>query len=107
MLQEARWFTIVIPAKALVDLEAARFLSFKALWALSEGRPADIEVAMAQARVSEACSRIADRAQGVYAGLGYLMRCDLQLFTRRIHAGGVAFGTPDFHRETLAKAMKL
>ena len=57
-------------ADAYIDLEALRWVTWRAIWKLSQGLPASRETAEAQFLAPEAGSRIANSAPPLHAGSG-------------------------------------
>ncbi len=94
-------------ADSLIDLEAARLVAYRALWALTVDPTAEREVAVAKAWIAEACQRVAFSSQQVHGGIGVDMDYDLQLFFRRAKALEVELGCAPQHRERLAMTLGL
>lgn len=94
-------------ANILVDLDSARFLTYKTAWTLSHGLPWKKQVAMAKAWVSEACNRIMSRAHQVHGGTGFIDEHDLTLYFKRTVAAGIAYGGCDYHYRALTQALEL
>ncbi len=57
-------------ADAFIDLEALRWITWRAIWKLSQGLPASRETMVAKFWAAEAGSRIANSAQHLHAGIG-------------------------------------
>jgi len=91
----------------LVDLDGMRMLTYEAAWLLSAGLPADKEVAMAKAWVSEAVVRVARLGYQVHGGVGYTIDHDLQLYYRRGRAAAALFGDANYQRELIASQLGL
>jgi alkylation response protein AidB-like acyl-CoA dehydrogenase len=89
------------------DLDALRVLVWQAAWRLSVGGHAELEVGAARAFGVEALRRIAVHAHQVHGAIGFSTECDLQLFTRRMKAAELTWGSATFHRERVARAMGL
>lgn len=88
-------------ADMLIDLNGARWTTYQAIWRLSEGLPADREVAIAKAFANTACQRIAFGAQGIHAGVGVDMNHDLQFYFRRQKAYDLQLGVTARHLESV------
>lgn len=96
------------------DVDACRVLALRAAWALagesdSTRAPVDVEfaVASALAYAKDALRRVAMHAHQVLGAIGFSTEHDLQLFTRRIKAFELAYGSTAFHRQRLAAAIGL
>ncbi|HVK21686.1 MAG TPA: acyl-CoA dehydrogenase family protein [Actinokineospora sp.] len=67
-------------ADAYIDVEAVRLTLWQAAWLLSEGRPAESEVATAKFWAAEACHRVAHTAVHIHGGMGLDMDHTLQSY---------------------------
>ena len=94
-------------ANMLIDIDGMRMLTYEAAWLLSAGLPADKEVAMAKAWVSDAIVRVAKLGHQVHGGVGYTIDHDLQLYYRRGRAAASLFGDANYHREMIASKLGL
>jgi len=94
-------------ANMLIDIDASRFLTYKAAWMLSEGFSCAKEVAMAKAWVSDAYSRATLLGHQCMGGVAFMEDHDLPLYSKRAKAAEVAFGDAEFHREVVAQAIGL
>jgi 3-oxocholest-4-en-26-oyl-CoA dehydrogenase beta subunit len=89
-------------ANMRVDVDAMRYLSYEAAWLLSQGLPAEKEVSMAKAWVSEAIRQVTRLGHQIHGGVGYITDHDMQLYFRRGEAAAALFGDAQFHREAIA-----
>ena len=94
-------------ADMAADVEGCRHITYQAALALVEGLPADREVAMAKAWVSEAYQRVCGLGHQCHGAIGFTKEHDMQLYSRRAKAAELMFGDADFHIEALASAMGL
>ncbi len=94
-------------ADMATDVEGCRHITQQAAWALSEGLPADREVSMAKAWVSDAYQRVCAIGHQCHGAIGFTKEHDMQLFSRRAKAAELMFGEADHHLETVASAMGL
>lgn len=77
----------------MAELVAAAAIAAEAAFQ-SEGRaPRLLPAAMAKARSSEAAPEVANIAHAVHGAIGITEEYDLQLFTRRLHEGRMAYGS--------------
>lgn len=88
------------------DLEACRLLIYQAATRLSEGMPAEREVAMAKAKASEAVPAITQLAHQVHGAVGYYRDYPLGLYHDRALAAQSTYGTARHHRRHLAKLLR-
>ncbi len=91
----------------LMDLEGARFVTYEAAFKLSQGLPCVKEAAVAKTWASEAYRRITTTAQQIHGAIGFSAEYDLYLYFRRAKAAEVLLGSPDYHRELVAREIGL
>ena len=94
-------------ANMATDVEASRYLTYQAAWRLSEGLPAEREVAMAKAWVSEAYQRVCALGHQCHGAIGFTKEHNMQLYSRRAKAAELAFGDTTFHLESVARSIGL
>ena len=92
-------------ANMVTDVDGSRYISYEAIWRLSEGLDAAKEVSMAKAWVSDAYRRVCALGHQIHGGIGFTKEHDMQLFYRRAKAAELAFGDGDFHRELVAQKL--
>ncbi|MEA2647167.1 MAG: acyl-CoA dehydrogenase [Chloroflexota bacterium] len=89
------------------EIEAARQLTYHALWLFSQGRDAVREVSMAKITATETATRVADEAVQIHGGYGYMMEFPVQRAWRDARLGPIGGGTTQIMREIIAKTMDL
>jgi alkylation response protein AidB-like acyl-CoA dehydrogenase len=94
-------------ANMVTDVDGARFVTYKAAWKVSEGLPADMDVAIAKAWTGEACGRVTLLAHQIFGAIGFTMDHDIHLYYRRAKAGEIMFGDGDFQRAIVAQQLGL
>ena len=94
-------------ANMLMDVEASRFITYKAGWMLSRGIPCAKEVAAAKAWVSEASRRVSALGHQVLGATAYIVEHDMPLYSRRAKAAEVSFGDAAFFRNMMAREIGL
>lgn len=94
-------------ANMATDVEGAKFITYQAAWRLSEGLPADREVAMAKAWVSESYKRVCALGHQSHGAIGFTKEHNMQLYSRRAKAAELAFGDADLHLERVADIIGL
>ena len=91
----------------LSEVDSSWWLTYNAAWKLSEGMPADIDVAMAKAWVGDAHERACWRAHQVYGGVGYTIHDGvLPLFSRRGKSLKLNLGDAKYHLEKVASELE-
>jgi len=88
-------------ADMFIDVNAARWITYQAVWRLSQGLPADREVAIAKAFANISCERVAFSAQQLHGGVGVDKEYDLHFYFRRAKAFALTLGSTPFHLKTL------
>ncbi|TDC87058.1 acyl-CoA dehydrogenase family protein [Actinomadura sp. 7K507] len=90
-------------ADMMVAVEAARSAAYAA--ALTPHTGADLAVAAACAQIccSPAYTEVAAATIQIHGGIGFTWEHDAHLYYKRAKTGELMFGTPDWHRERLAR----
>jgi 3-oxocholest-4-en-26-oyl-CoA dehydrogenase beta subunit len=86
-------------ANMATDVEGSRHIAYQAAWRLSEGLPAEREVAMAKAWISGAYQRVCATAHQCHGAIGFTKEHNLQLYTRRGKVQELSYGDANFHKE--------
>ena len=94
-------------ANMWVAVYGARYLVYKAAWKISQGLPAELEVAMAKARVGTSCRKVTSLAHQLFGGIGFTMEHDVHLYHRRTLLGDMSFGSADAQLGKVADALGL
>ena len=94
-------------ANMATDVEGTRYITYQAAWRLAEGLPAEKDVAITKAWVSEAYRRVCALGHQCHGAIGFTKEHNMQLYSRRAKAAELAFGDADFHLETVAEAIGL
>jgi alkylation response protein AidB-like acyl-CoA dehydrogenase len=89
------------------DLDACRYLMYRAAWALDRNAASELEVASAEAYGTEALRRLFMHAHQVHGAIGFSTEHDLHLYTRAAKASELMYGSAARHLETVATAMGL
>ena len=93
-------------ANMATDVEGCRQIAFQAAWKISEGEPAEREVAMAKAWVSAAYQRVCNLAHQCHGAIGFTKEHDLQLYTRRAKVQELTYGDVNFHKEVAMREIE-
>jgi alkylation response protein AidB-like acyl-CoA dehydrogenase len=89
------------------EVDACRVLAYRAAWALDRADDRELAVASALAYANDAMRRVAMHAHQVHGAVGFSTEHDLHLFTRRIKAYELLYGSTARHQERLANAIGL
>ncbi|MCJ7605671.1 MAG: acyl-CoA dehydrogenase, partial [Dehalococcoidales bacterium] len=90
-------------ADMLIDVDGSRFATYQAAWKLTEGLPAEKEVAIAKAWVSKACKRVMHSAHQVHGAIGFSEEHVLHYYIKLARAYEAGFGGPDYHLARLVR----
>ena len=86
-------------AQMATDVEGCRGVAYQAAWTLAEGLPAQREVSIAKAWVSQAYRRVCATAHQCHGAIGFTKEHDLQLYTRRAKVQELGYGDANYHKE--------
>lgn len=89
----------------LVAIEGARLLTYQAAWKVSQGMPADFDVAAAKVWAGDSFNKVTSEAMRIYAGIGSTKEGDIQLYYRRIKPLQMFLGDAQFHQQKIASLM--
>ncbi|MCY3888193.1 MAG: acyl-CoA/acyl-ACP dehydrogenase [Chloroflexi bacterium] len=95
-------------ADMVTDVDASRFIMYRAAWAVSEDEPdQDLQVSMAKAWCSDASQRVVAHGQQIHGGIGFTKEYKIQLFFRRQKMAELMWGDGDYHREQVAQLLEI
>ncbi len=86
-------------AQMATDVEGCRGVAYQAAWMLAEGLPAQREISIAKAWVSQAYRRVCATAHQCHGAIGFTKEHDLQLYTRRAKVQELGYGDSNYHKE--------
>ncbi len=88
-------------------VDGAQLLTYEALWKLSRGEPASLEISTAKAFCNERCQSALRHANQIHAGVAQIKEFDLNLWFRRVASWSMKLGTTFDHRAKIAQALEL
>jgi alkylation response protein AidB-like acyl-CoA dehydrogenase len=94
-------------ADMATDVEAARWLTYRAAWLLETGQDALLEICMAKLFGSERFVQIARNGVQILGGYGYSMEFPMQRHLRAAVGSTITAGTSQMQRETIARKLGL
>ncbi len=86
-------------AQMATDVEGCRGVAYQAAWMLAEGLPAQREISIAKAWISQAYRRVCATAHQCHGAIGFTREHDLQLYTRRAKVQELGYGDVNYHKE--------
>jgi alkylation response protein AidB-like acyl-CoA dehydrogenase len=90
-------------ADSLVELEAARMLTYRAAVAHDNHEPNQMHAFMAKLYATEMAQRVTDRCMQILGGLGYSKELPVQSFYRQARVWRIGHGTSEIHRWMIAR----
>lgn len=90
-------------ADSLVEIEAARLLTWRAAWAHDQGRDARTEASMAKLYATEMGFRVLDRAMQILGGMGMSKDLPLEHWFRDLRVSRIVEGPSEIHRYLIAR----
>jgi alkylation response protein AidB-like acyl-CoA dehydrogenase len=93
-------------ADARTELDAARWLVWRAAWLADQGRPFAAEASMAKLYASEAASRVCDNALQIHGGYGYIDEFPVERYLRDVRLCRIGEGTSEIQRKVIARALR-
>jgi alkylation response protein AidB-like acyl-CoA dehydrogenase len=94
-------------ANMVVDVDGARFITYKAAWKMAENQPADMEASMAKVWTSDAARKVTSLGHQIHGAISFCDEHDLHFYYRKAKAGEIAFGDSNYHREKVAEQLGL
>lgn len=92
-------------ADLATEVEAARTLTWRAAWLVSQGKDALREISMAKLLSSETYVKVANQGMQVFGAFGYNMEYDMQRHYRDARSSTIAAGTSQVQRNVIAGLM--
>jgi acyl-CoA dehydrogenase len=90
-------------ADSTIEINAARFLLYRAAWELDQGRDAREWIPMVKVHAAETLGRVADRAVQVFGGMGYCKDLPIERLYRDARIYRIYDGTSEIHRSVVAR----
>ena len=87
------------------EVDGAQYITYEASWTLSQGLPADMEVSVAKAYVSDAAKTVMAGGHQLHGAIGFSEEHPMPLYSRRGKMGEVLFGNSNLHRERVAERL--
>ncbi|RIL04421.1 MAG: acyl-CoA dehydrogenase [Proteobacteria bacterium] len=92
-------------ARAAIDIEAARLLSYNAARLHDAGQPFLRQAAMAKWFASDVAERVASECLELYGGIGFTTECPAEKYLRDAKIGKIYEGTSFVQLDTIAKML--
>ena len=91
-------------ADMVTEIEAARWLVYRAAWLKDQGRPFTREASMAKLFATEMAERTARNALQVHGGYGYSQEYPVERIYRDARLMTIGEGTSEMQRQVIARA---
>jgi acyl-CoA dehydrogenase len=90
-------------ADSVVEIRAARWLTWEAAWMHDQGRDARMEASIAKLYATEMAYRVIDRAIQILGGMGVSKEMPLEHWMRDIRVTRIVEGASEVHRYLIAR----
>jgi len=90
-----------------VDIEKARYITYRALHLYNQGEDATLQATMAKAYAAEMVRRVTDQALQIHGGNGYMMEFPIQRYWRDSRLQPIGGGTTQIMNEILTKMLDI
>lgn len=94
-------------ADMITWVDGAQLLTYEALWKVSAGSRASLEIATAKAFCNDRCQQALRHANQIHGGVAQIKEFDLNLWYRRSAAWAMKLGTSFDQRRKIAQALAL
>ncbi|HEX9696201.1 MAG TPA: acyl-CoA dehydrogenase family protein [Actinomycetota bacterium] len=94
-------------ADSAVEIEAARWLTYRLAWMCDQGEQPMRESSMVKLYNTEMVNRVADRAVQIYGGMGYLTEGPVERIFRFVRMLRIVEGTSEIQRMVIARTLGL
>jgi len=94
-------------ADSAVEIEAARWLTYRLAWLVDQGAEPMRESSMVKLYNTEMVNRVADRAVQVFGGMGYLAEGPVERIYRYVRMFRIVEGTSEIQRLVIARTLGL
>ena len=92
-------------ADMLNGVDGTQLLMREAIWHMSQGLPARVEVAQAKSFGNVKCMMVARCCQQLHGGIGFILDTDINLWYRRVASWSMRSGTTYEHRQLIASSL--
>lgn len=90
-------------ADSAIEINAARYLLYRAAWEIDQGRDAREWIPMVKVHAAETLGRVADRAVQVFGGMGWCKDLPIERLYRDARIYRIYDGTSEIHRTVVAR----
>lgn len=90
-----------------VDIEKARYITYRALYLYNLGKDVTTEATMAKAFAAEMVRKVTDQALQIHGGNGYMMEFPIQRYWRDARLQSIGGGTTQIMNEILTKQLNI
>jgi alkylation response protein AidB-like acyl-CoA dehydrogenase len=92
-------------ADMATEIEAARFLVYRAAWLKAQGKPHSMEASMAKLFASETANRVANRSLQIHGGYGYTKEFPIERIFRDQRITQIYEGTSEIQRMVISRLL--
>lgn len=91
-------------ADSVIDINASRWMVYRAAWKLDQGDSARDDIAMVKVQAAEMLGRVVDRAVQVFGGMGFCAELPIERYYRDARIYRIFDGTSEIHRGVIARS---
>mgnify|MGYP001278174602 CR=1 FL=1 len=92
-------------ADSLIELNAARLLTYQAAWKADLGQDYKVEASIAKVYATETAGRVVDRCIQILGGMGVAKELPLERWYRELRIKRIGEGPSEVHRLVVARSM--
>ena len=92
-------------ADMATEMEAARWLTYRAAWLKDQGKPSSLTAAMAKLKSSEVSNFVCNKALQIHGGYGYITEYGLERHLRDARITEIYEGTSEIQRLVIARSL--
>jgi len=96
---------VQILADMAADIEASRWLTYRAAWLKDQGLPCSLEASYCKLFSTEMAKKVTQDGMQVMGGYGYMMEYDMQRYVRDALLGTIGGGTNQIQRLIIGKLL--
>jgi alkylation response protein AidB-like acyl-CoA dehydrogenase len=94
-------------ARMAMDIEMARWQTYRSAWLLDQGRECNTEASMTKLFASEAVNRVTTEAMQIHGGYGFMMDSPVQRYFRDARIRTVTEGATEIQLTVIARSLGL
>ena len=90
-------------AEMAIDVETSRYITYQAVWRLSENLSCRREASIAKSWTGDAYQRVTAQAHQLHGAMGFTDECNLHFYYKHAKALQLTYGGGSYHRKVVAQ----